>query len=124
MAGGRRRRREKDGETFLESVNHRLERMEILVAQIHWLHLGQWQLGYEATTMNHAGSIAEGAPKGSCTAAEMKQGGNEAKGMKQSRYIDAEMKKDCYPADVMEQGGGEEAKTMIQAVGARQQRCE
>ena len=44
MAGGRRHRREKNGETFLESVKLRLERLELLITDIHWAQVGQWQM--------------------------------------------------------------------------------
>lgn len=85
--------------------------MEILVAQIHWLHLGQWQQGgyaadvmeqdvCEVKTIIQGGNIAEGTQTGGCeaktviqekmekaayAAEELKRGGNETEGDKQKR---------------------------------------
>ena len=41
--GSGRRRRVQNGEIFLESVCYRLDRLEVMLMDLHWATVGQWR---------------------------------------------------------------------------------
>ena len=57
--GSGRRRRVHDGETFLESVRSRLDRLEAMLMDLHWSTVGQWrQPGWEENSSEHMGFVS------------------------------------------------------------------